>query len=629
MAHIALWTLLLCLSALIDIGLSVNVTNVHYIVPALSSCPPGRQCTDIATLLNKSEEYFTSNTKVVFLPEIYVIDTTLNVSIVIYNVSDLVIAGSNQSKVIVQCHAHFNIIIIKGENVLISNIELLRCGGSVHHSNFFKKVKIEIYDHLRLSDKYRFPTTSAVAHYATIYILDSLEVSIENMTITNTIRRVTILTVNVYKHFNVTRCSIQGMYRIWYIDKYFKHPLNSGIFHKIQSSNFLSWLSENGKQTQEAIKIVVGQSRVINLVMQNTTIQGKTIAKEGYIMELTLSNVQLYSIKVIGLKTSQGRKQIIVQDGKQHSKTSTITLYNVQFEGSSLYFSRAMYSYQTRNPTIFIENLLITNPADSLKLMRATVFLNNVTISGGIKTAAINFISCLVYFEGYNKICSCKLDFMQDSKPVGILAIGSKDIATAGVYSYNSTITFRGEMFFCSNRGYQGGALAALAQSIVVFEGTTIFTDNTGYNGGAVAMHQKSQMIINHTASVTFQRNYAQKYGGAIYIEDEYKRTDIPQCFFEPVEWSKHNPINYRVLNFENNIAEQAGDIVYAADGQYSKCTPRSNQGKFPIEMFINIFESNSTNISVSTKTSLLLYRVLAKLFLCYRHNRELSWSRF
>ena len=148
----------LCLAKLVLIATSLNITTVHYIVPALSSCPEGRECTDIGTLLNKSERYFTSNTKVIFQPGTYIIDSSINQSILVFNVTDLIITGDStasggqptNSRATLHCQAEFNIIIVQSENVHIDNLKLLQCGASINHTDFYgSRVHLSMYRHMR------------------------------------------------------------------------------------------------------------------------------------------------------------------------------------------------------------------------------------------------------------------------------------------------------------------------------------------------------------------------------------------------------------------------------------------------------------------------------------------------
>ena len=565
--------LVLCLTKLALNANSLNITTVHYIVPALSSCPNGRECTDIGTLLNESERYFTSNTKVIFQPGTHIIDSSINKSILVYNVNDLVITGDSKtsggqptnSRAILLCQAEFNIIIVQSENVHIDNLELLKCGASINRTDFYSQTRSSLYKHLRLSDFYRRDAASkdqslrytesfSPAQFATIYILDCVNVTVENTSIERSLSGVTLLTVNVYGVVKVTGCSFKGLYCVWYIDKYIDPPAENEISYTIKNSHFLSVISVSSEpQEQEAVTLIVRWSKerfqqiVFNLVIENTTIQGQAGVNEGYILRVIV-NATFFDVLLNKLNSCCG-KQLYVQNSFEPVE---IKVFDSVFrEGSSFYIEAKYFPFiYTLNLMIVIENLLISDAVDPLHITRSTAYLRNVTIEGTTSTG-ISLIQSEVFFEGNNKISSCFATENLESE----LSLAVFTTYTGGLFSSNSTVTFRGEMYFDSNNGDQNGAITAGITSTFKFEGKIIFTDNIGYNGGAIGLYDNSVIIINRIATVSFIRNHAINYGGAIYVPDDYL-----QCFYEPAEWD--NSIDYRVLNYVNNTASEAGDTI-------------------------------------------------------------------
>ena len=593
---------LLCLAEVVLIATSLNITTVHYIVPALSFCPNGRECTDIGTLLNESERYFTSNTKVTFQPGTYIIDLSINQSILVYNVNDLVISGDSttsgeqptNSRVTLLCQAEFNIMIVQSENVHIDNLELLQCGASIDHTDFYSQTRSSLYEHLRLSYVYRAVTASqdsslkstesfSPAQFATIYILDCVNVTVENTSIERSLSGVTLLTVNVYGEVKVTGCSFKGLYRVWYIDEYIDPPAENEISYTIKSSLFHSVISVGSEpQEQEAVTIIVRWTRVrvrqiaFNLVIENTSIQGQADVNEGYILRV-IENAPFFDVLLNKLNSCCG-KQLYVQNTFEPVE---IKVFDSVFrEGSSFYIEAKYFPFiSTLNLMIVIENLLISDAVDPLHITRCTAYLRNVTIEGTTSTG-ISLIQSEVFFEGNNKISSC---FAREK-----LSLSFFTTYTGGLFSNNSTVTFRGEMYFDSNNGDQNGAIAASITSTFKFEGKIIFTDNIGYNGGAIGLYDNSVIIINRTATVSFIRNHAINYGGAIYVPDDYL-----QCFYEPAEWD--NSIDYHVMNYVNNTASEAGDTIFA---EYDYCTILYKYRNFPFDTFTNKLKSYSSNIS-------------------------------
>ena len=614
--------LVLCLSKLALNVNSLNITTVHYIVPAPSSCPNGRECTDIRTLLNESETYFTSNTKVIFQPGTYIIDSSINKSILVYNVNDLVITGDSttgggqrtNSRVTLHCQAEFNIIIVQSENVHIVNLELLQCGASIDLTNYHRQKRSSMYEHLMLPDAHRaeiasqevhhrFSETFDQAEFATIYLLDCITVTLENTSIEKSLFGVNLLTENVRGEFIISGCSFKGIYRSWYVDKYID-PLaeNIIVFYKIKSSQFLSQISGSSEPLeQEAVTIIISENvrqvipKLFNIALTNTTIQGHNIinARKGSILRMII-RARLCQINLHGLNSYRGKQLIHISNPPIVPSAADIRVVDSKFrDGSNLMVSNGKGNTDL---TTVIENLLIHNAIEPLVILKSTAYLRNVVIEGSENTPIL-IEQSQAFFEGSNKISSCYAVVNLESDSL------TENVYTGGIYSKNSRVTFRGEMYFESNTGDQNGVISAEGPSTLIFEGKIVFSNNTGYNGGAIGLYKKSLIIVNRTATVSFIRNYAVNIGGAIYIEynDPYSKVidNGPQCFYEPAEWD--DSIDYHVLDFVNNTAGEAGDTIFAANGEYDYCVfPNDNNTNqnFPFSSFINTLEPYASNLT-------------------------------
>ena len=66
---------------------------------------------------------------------------------------------------------------------------------------------------------------------------------------------------------------------------------------------------------------------------------------------------------------------------------------------------------------------------------------------------------------------------------------------------------------------YIGGAIS-VANSIIVVESEAkiAFTENEAYDGGAIALQNGAIIILESHSQITFIRNHAQQYGGALYV---------------------------------------------------------------------------------------------------------------
>ena len=158
-------------------------------------------------------------------------------------------------------------------------------------------------------------------------------------------------------------------------------------------------------------------------------------------------------------------------------------------------------------------------------------------------------------------------------------------------------MTFTGDMYLGSNNCDQNGAITADDLSTLIVQGNIVFVDNTGFNGGATGLYDNSLIIINCKGTVSFIRNHAVNYGGTIYVDSNSQ----PHCFYELAEWNRS--INDHVLNFVNNTADEAGDTIFAVNGEYDRCEFLHNvkqDQNFPLNFnaFTNTLESHPSNIS-------------------------------
>ena len=130
-----------------------------------------------------------------------------------------------------------------------------------------------------------------------------------------------------------------------------------------------------------------------------------------------------------------------------------------------------------------------------------------------------------------------------------VLFIGNKANWAIVISSKNSTIKFQQIAELVENEGKVSGAIAlydgsqlivgeqsnitflrnhaqlyggaiSVANSIIVVESEAkiAFTENEAYNGGALALQNGAIIILESHSQITFIRNHAQQYGGALYV---------------------------------------------------------------------------------------------------------------
>ena len=109
----------------------------------------------------------------------------------------------------------------------------------------------------------------------------------------------------------------------------------------------------------------------------------------------------------------------------------------------------------------------------------------------------------------------------------------------------------------------------SLVSSNVCFYGKLRFERNRAVNGGALKFCQSSAMYISNHTQMYFINNSAEVAGGAIYSEAPCSASSSP-CFLQVLvpkfNYSVHLEYLKLSLQFANNTASYAGDVIYGGD---------------------------------------------------------------
>ena len=139
---------------------------------------------------------------------------------------------------------------------------------------------------------------------------------------------------------------------------------------------------------------------------------------------------------------------------------------------------------------------------------------------------------------------------------------------------------FTAEVSFVRNHAQKsGGAVYAQDSQIIIKRGghDFSFVENEGNNGGAMILVGDSTIYLEANSSITFVRNHAYNYGGAIYYMDDYTEdlgptTEFSKCFygilFDKSFMSLEDVVDYTkkehvTIEFYNNTADVAGTAIY------------------------------------------------------------------
>ena len=139
------------------------------------------------------------------------------------------------------------------------------------------------------------------------------------------------------------------------------------------------------------------------------------------------------------------------------------------------------------------------------------------------------------------------------------------------VYGNGVMLNFFGIVHFDQN---DGSALAIVDKRVSFENCSAFFTDNAGQTGGAINLLGVAYILVNDNTSMSFIRNKAEVYGGAIsskYIGRDYIITN-PNCFVRHRDFFR-NPDEWRTeFYFEDNDGSLHGNDSIHTTSKYP-CT--------------------------------------------------------
>lgn len=208
---------------------------------------------------------------------------------------------------------------------------------------------------------------------------------------------------------------------------------------------------------------------------------------------------------------------------------------NLALSGGGLSVSPTLqfYKHSTQLITVNVsDSRFVGNTAKIGSALEVTLF--PIVVSGG--APRIHIIDCRFTM---NKVYH---DKDQSTMETGIGA----------VYGNGVMLNFLKSVHFDRNNG---SALAVVDKRVSFENCAATFTDNTGRTGGAINLLGVAYILVNDDTRMSFIRNRAEVYGGAIsnkYIGRDYIITN-PNCFVRHRE-SFRNPDEWRVkFYFEDN----------------------------------------------------------------------------
>ena len=507
--------------------------------------------------------YFSSNSRVIFLPGIHTADT--NRSIVIANASNITLEGSGST---IQCtkDQQLGLVFMGISNLSILNISLHQCGALLPEAKVLLGATFSLLMMSIAHTNDLYTKSSPALYLIAVSNVTIFRVSIYNSTGPG------LLALNVIGHSiifqssfirNSPNCALTLMDTISSIDVLQKVLFvmldTEFLFGKSIHSPFAAGLSVYILQTSYKISINISNSilqnndgfKYGNVLFYMDYCQRNHVAIHIYGMNCSHSNhiglalnihpilfwpvqcetAEQYNVmNIVESYFGQNTHAIKVWSSVPSDETITITLENILFHSNSLALSLQNTYYAVLSHVIFFKNT-----AETLNV-KAPIKIENSNVEiQGVSTFREN--------RGY----------------------------AAAVMIEDSSVKFRGNTTFLRNRGKKAGAMYVEASQLH-FEDDMQFVENEGYDGGAIAFIQKAtatvgfyELTIGSTLRANFINNHARHYGGAIYIT-HLSVGKLQQCFYKP---KFYNRFGHRItsigglMSFTNNTSTIAGSAIY------------------------------------------------------------------
>ena len=586
-------------SLVITIVLCLSVTNgscrVIYVTPEKEhSCPHNTQlCYTLSHIAENPMNYFSSNTRIIFLPGNHTTDT--NRSIVIANVSNITLEGSGST---IQCvkGRELGFVFIQITNLSITNFHLYQCGAILP-----LEVVLEIYKITTLSEitLYGFADIYTKSSPA-LYFIQVTNITISAISIYNSTGP-GLLGINAVGHSTISQSSFirnNPNCVLLFVDTTFTPGLQSVELSIFDSKFLFGRVAHNQTANPEILSTYAGGLSAI-------------ITQTSYKVSLNISNVIAHA--------NDG-----IYFGNLLFSISYCTVNSVTIHLNSINCSHSYY----RGLTLLIGTLFqvrrkfpqceIYQQHTAHAIISQSYFGHNALAveieANGLKFGTVTFINTT--FHG-NSI-ALKLDSINTTLNNVSFTHNTAEAeeSYAPIQIRYSLVRFQGNTTFLRNRGETGGAIYAFASQLYI-EGNVQFLENEGYDGGAIALYEQSEIILTYymtTAHIAnFTRNHARHYGGAIYVDEIKTNSQLVCCYGHEIrqlnknitDFDEHQNENKTgLMVFTNNTSDVAGSIIFG--GWVKLCRTRILSSHFlpAYVAFENLFVINTDSSDLSPVSS-------------------------
>ena len=536
-------------------------------------CPASERnatCKSLTEYMSDSDDYFTNDTKVVFLPGTHWLSDVL----VIAGVSNLSLScEQSSSKADIHCDGLGGLVFNGSRSITIKNIKIISCGvstsqlaGSPLAALSFERVAGVTLDHVEVNN-------------STGYGVYAAEVS-EQVTLQHSL--------------------------FW-------------------NNNGETFVGGNAKFSflQDCPAGLNSSLLIHSTVFSNgSTVTNLTNDASGLVIDGWCPGMTIYLCNVTANNNLGGNIQlnVIAHNWRILLSNSTIT-DGSGAKGSGLYFESKLHSEQS------CDNAAAENTdVDSLQIVNTT-FKGNVAerFGGGLvvklhdtdcKPANVTLHNCT--FHG-NEVtgpngqgAAIKMYKYPTPRlnahilPVYRVSIANSRFSQNIVHGIDaSTLKLRNiERTDIQNCNFTDniGTAIAMTSSSVVFSRNILFDNNAAVNGGALRFCDSSAMFLKNRTTVTFTNNHANLTGGAIFAQDSCL-DEHKACFFQPIVRSNalvEDLSEYEMqLYFAGNVAVEAGDAVYG--GEIDSCYTYARLRNSSYDVSANHYFSREVFNSISS----------------------------
>ena len=613
----------------IIMALSLSTTNCSckfiYITPEEGhSCPNGtQQCYTLLHVATNPNNYFRSNTRVVFLPGEHTTDT--NQSIIISNVSNIALEGRGS---VIQCiqNLQMGFVFMEITNLSITNLHLQQCGALLPEEVELKIYNIKTLSKLLLHSRDFYTKSSPALFLIQVNHVTIYRVSIKNSTGPGLVGY-NIMGRSIVSQSSFTRNNPNCAFLFMDVTSTTTALETAALSLHLSEFSFSKFdRFELNQKTQS--------DTVAPLTFPTTAGLSVITAQSSYNILMIISNVSVYAnngteygnmlFRVLE-ETEIDVKFYLHGINCSHSNSSGLAfeIFNLGLNQKHNYYQNNVMiisqSYFSENLKALSVKSIFAYSSEGIKLENISFHKNTIAVDlYGIRAVLenINFTSNSVetkYINAPIKIEECNISIKGNS----IFTENRGYIAA--ILIHKSSVKFQGNTTFLRNCGERAGAIYASASQLY-FNDYMQFVENEGYNGGAIALYeepfinaesaseQRYSLHIAQNLQANFIRNYAIQYGGALYIGTFANYMDDKsmlqpkrrlKCFYKPDFEGNLRSRKTDLMVFTNNTSGIAGSAIYG--GWVELCYIQTTfTFHYAGYMFENLFqiENDSSDLS-------------------------------